>query len=167
MKYQRRRALRSRMKWTDFVKLAETKLKKRKPPVVVYGLGGERRMGDYFMEYAQGGIGVVLNVADIANPIGYYVCSGMTAGAAYIRGEILPEQLGAGVRKLDYLTPEDRNFLKKQIEEFIAQFIDTDIDEKYNTQLKAFAESYAKDPEKIFSGFCKIIPKATAAEHNE
>jgi len=167
MRYQRRKAVRSRMKWADFVKLAEAKLKKRKPPVVVYGLGGERRMGDYFMEYAQGGVGVVLNVADIPNPIGYYVCSGMTAGAAYIRGEILPEQLGAGVRKLDYLTPEDRSFLKKQIEEFITQFRNVDIDANYNAQLKKFAETYEKDPELIFSGFCKIIPKATAAQNNE
>jgi glutamate synthase domain-containing protein 2/glutamate synthase domain-containing protein 3 len=167
MRYQRRKALRTKMKWSDFVKLAEEKLKKRKPPVAVYGLGGERRMGDYFMEYAQGGIGVILNVADVPNPIGYYVCSGMTAGAAYIRGEVLSEQLGAGVRRLDYLTNEDRAFLKKQIEDFIAQFSGIDIDEKYNAQLKAFGKTYKKDPEKIFSGFCKIIPKTTPAQTNE
>lgn len=165
MKYQRRKAVRNKMKWSDFVKLAESKLKKRKPPVAVYGLGSERRMGDYFMEYAQGGIGVVLNIADIPNPIGYYVCSGMTAGAAYIRGELTPEQLGAGVRKLDYLTPEDRSFLKKHIEDFIAQFIDVNIDKQYNKELKAFAETYKKEPEKIFSGFCKIIPTGTPANH--
>jgi glutamate synthase domain-containing protein 2/glutamate synthase domain-containing protein 3 len=166
-KYQLRKAKRSRMSWGEFLKGFEDKLKQRTPPVTVYGLGSGRRMGDYFMEYAQGGIGIILNIADLPNPIGYYVCSGMTAGAAYIRGEVLNEQLGVGVRKLDYLTPEDRSFLKKQMENFINQFIGIDIDKTYNDELKKFADTYKKDPEKIFSGFCKIIPKATAAKSNE
>ncbi|WP_022850953.1 glutamate synthase-related protein [Limisalsivibrio acetivorans] len=162
-RYQKRKSLRNKMKWQQFLKMYEEKLLKRTPPVAIYGVGSERRMGDYFMEYAQGGIGIILNIANKQNPIGYYVCSGMTAGAAYIRGELSDEQLGVGVRKIDYLTSEDRVFLQKHIDDYIAQFKDVDIDQRFNKALKEFIEAYESNPEKIFSTFSKIIPKATVA----
>jgi len=162
-RYQQRKAERVRTSWQDFLKNFEPKLQNRKPPVAVYGLGHEKGMGDYFMEYAQGGIGVVLNIVNRKNPIGYYVCSGMTAGAAYIRGDISEEQLGNGVRKIEYLTPADKEFLENEIEGFIAQFIDEDIDKAYNDSLKEFDKAYRDNPELILSQFCKIIPISSIA----
>ncbi len=159
-KYQSRRAKRVRMSWQDFLKEFEGKLTSRKAPVAVYGLGGhEKGMGDYFMEYAQGGIGIVLNVVNRMNPIGYYVCSGMTAGAAFIRGgRITDDQLGKGVRKIEYLTPDDKTFLTNHINDFIKQFKDVDIDKAYNDSLNEFAKNFADNPEQILADFCKIIP---------
>jgi len=146
------------MSWNQFLKTFEKRLSERKPPVAIYGVGSEKGMGDYFMEYAQGGIGIVLNVVDLDNPMGYYICSGMTAGAAYIRGNIKENQLGVGVVKIDYLTDEDKVFLSNEIDEFINTFKDVDIDPDYNEKLKKFAERFYKDKESIFSDFVKIIP---------
>jgi len=157
-KYQARRAKRVKYSWQDFLKQFEAKLVHRKAPVAVYGLGHEKGMGDYFMEYAQGGIGIILNVVNRIDPIGYYVCSGMTAGAAYIRGRITDAHLGKGVRKIEYLTPDDKLFLKEHIEDFIAEFIDKDIDEAYNTSLKEFEKNFKDNPEQILADFCKVIP---------
>jgi glutamate synthase domain-containing protein 2/flavodoxin len=162
-KYQIRKAKRVRTNWQDFLKEFEPKLQSRQYPVAVYGLGHEKGIGDYFMEYAQGGIGVVLNVVNRENPIGYYVCSGMTAGAAYIRGNVSEAQLGKGVKMIEYLTPDDKAFLRKHIEEFIAQFIDEDIDKKYNESLKEFEKSYRKNSELILAEFSKIIPISSLA----
>lgn len=162
-RYQARRAKRVKSTWADFLKTYEQKLHNRKPPVAVYGLGHEKGMGDYFMEYAQGGIGIVLNVVNRENPIGYYVCSGMTAGAAYIRGSVADEQLGVGVRKIEYLTTADIEFLKTNIDEFLAAFSDVDIDKEYNESLKQFKADYENTPDKIFGSFCKIIPISSLA----
>ncbi|MGA1861553.1 glutamate synthase-related protein [Deferribacter thermophilus] len=158
LRYQKRRSLRKKMSWNQFLKTFEKRLSERKPPVAIYGVGSEKGMGDYFMEYAQGGIGIVLNVVDLDNPMGYYICSGMTAGAAYIRGNIKENQLGVGVVKIDYLTDEDKVFLSNEIDEFINTFKDVDIDPDYNEKLKKFAERFYKDKESIFSDFVKIIP---------
>lgn len=167
-RYQKRKARRVKTTWGDFLKAFEQKLHNRKPPVAVYGLGHEKGMGDYFMEYAQGGIGVVLNVVNRENPIGYYVCSGMTAGAAYIRGNIAEEQLGVGVRKIDYLTMADTEFLKEQIDAFLDTFSGVDIDPEYNDSLKAFKARYEAEPNSVFGGFCKVIPiSSLTTESNE
>jgi len=96
------------------------------------------------MEYAQGGIGIVLNVVNHEYPMGYYICSGMTAGAAFIRGKIREEQLGVGVKKIDYLTEEDKSFLIKEVGDFLHVFLPVDIDKSYNSKLKAFAELLRK-----------------------
>ncbi|MGC8925236.1 MAG: hypothetical protein ACP5LO_04320 [Calditerrivibrio sp.] len=158
IKYQKRRGYLDNLGWNRFIKTFEEKLNKRKPPVAIYGLGEEKGMGDYFMEYAQGGIGIVLNIFNHEYPMGYYICSGMTAGAAYIRGKIRDEQLGVGVKKIDYLTEEDKRFLKNEIKAFLDQFLNIEIDKNYDRRLKIFAELYEKDPEYILSEFCKVIP---------
>lgn len=161
--YQKRKALRNKQSWQQFLRMFEEKLSFRESPVAIYGVGVERAMGDYFMEYAQGGIGIVLNIANKPNPIGYYVCSGMTAGCAYIRGSVREEQLGAGVRKLDYLTPEDKKFLLKHIDGYIETFKEQNIDPEFNRALEEFIKVYKEDTELVLSGFKKIIPLATMA----
>lgn len=161
IKYQIRKSKRVKMKWISFLKTYEGKLNERKPPVAVYGVGFERGMGDYFMEYAQGGIGVILNVVNMENPMGFYICSGMSAGAAYIRGHISNNQLGVGVKKIEYLTENDKLFLEEEINNFIKTFVDVNIDKAYNTSLKDFSNRFAKNKEDIFNEFCKIIPIAT------
>jgi glutamate synthase domain-containing protein 2 len=167
-KYQQRRAKRALANWQDFLKQFEPKLMKRKAPVAVYGLGHEKGMGDYFMEYAQGGIGIILNIVNRMDPIGYYVCSGMTAGAAYIRGRVTDSQLGKGVRKIEYLTPDDKEFLAGHIKDFIAQFKDVEIDKAYNASLNEFAKNFEANPEQILADFCKIIPiSSLSAKSNE
>ncbi|KAA0259167.1 glutamate synthase [Deferribacter autotrophicus] len=158
IKYQKRKSLCSKMSWEQFLETFEKRLNERKPPVAIYGVGYEKGMGDYFMEYAQGGIGIVLNVVDMDNPMGYYICSGMTAGAAYIRGNIKESQLGVGVKKIDYLTEEDKKFLENEIIEFLDYFLNVDIDEEYNKKLRMFAERFYNNKEDIFSDFHKIIP---------
>jgi len=165
-KYQERKALRSAKGWQQFLRGYEEKLSRRQPPVAIYGVGTERAMGDYFMEYAQGGVGIVLNIANKPNPIGYYVCSGMTAGAAYIRGSLSDQQLGVGVRKLDYLTTEDKAFLIKHIDDYIEAFKDQNVDPEFNAALKDFILRYEADKEWILCGFKKIIPIATMAAHS-
>ncbi len=164
LNYQKRKASLNRMGWHKFIRSQENKLNDRKPPIAIFGLGTERGMGDYFMEYAQGGVGIVLNVVNMENPMGYYICSGMTAGAAYIRGKVTDSQLGVGVRKIDYLTDSDKNLLKKEIDDFLSVFTKIKIDKQYNGKLSVFAELYKNDPEKIFDEFCKIIPVSAGAE---
>ncbi|MEF3254235.1 MAG: glutamate synthase, partial [Deferribacterales bacterium] len=157
-KYQKRYALLKKLGWNSFIKTFEDKIKKRVPPVAIYGLGTDKGMGDYFMEYAQGGIGIVLNLPEYKNPMGYYICSGMTAGAAFIRGEINDSQLGVGVKKLDYISDEDAIFLDKEIKEFIGTFEKIDIDKEYNEMLQDFKNRYTKDKDLILDSFKKIIP---------
>lgn len=158
IKYQKRAAHLKAEGWNKFIKTFEAKIQNRKPPIAIYGLGEEKGMGDYFMEYAQGGIGIVLNIVNHENPMGYYVCSGMTAGAAFIRGDINNSQLGTGVKKLDYLTDMDRKFLNSEIKDFLNVFLFMDIDKSYNRKLQIFGELFEKDPDYILDGFCKIIP---------
>jgi len=163
LRYQKRKALRETMSWGSFLRTFEDKLNERKPPVAIYGVGFERGMGDYFMEYAQGGIGIILNIADIDSPMGYYICSGMSAGAAYVRGDVKDEQLGVGVKKIDYLTEGDKKFLDQEIKGFINTFKNIDIDEEYNKQLTKFADDFSNDRDLIYNSLCKIIP-VTAIE---
>lgn len=158
IKYQKRAAQLKTLGWNKFIKTFEEKIQNRKPPVAIFGLGEEKGMGDYFMEYAQGGIGIVLNIVNHENPMGYYVCSGMTAGSAFIRGNVDNCQLGVGVKKLDYITDSDRKFLSAEIKEFLDIFLFIDIDSSYNRKLQIFAELFEKDPDYILDGFCKIIP---------
>jgi hypothetical protein len=82
----------------------------------------------------------------------------MTAGAAYIRGAIKEEQLGVGVKKIDYISEEDKVFLTKEINDFLNVFLPIDIDEVYNKKLRAFEKLFEKDRDYVFSTFCKIIP---------
>lgn len=158
IKYQKRAARLKTLGWNKFIKTFEAKIQNRRPPVAIYGLGEEKGMGDYFMEYAQGGIGIVLNIVNHENPMGYYVCSGMTAGSAFIRGNVNNCQLGVGVKKLDYITDSDRKFLSVEIKEFLDIFLFIDIDNSYNRKLQIFGELFEKDPDYILDGFCKIIP---------
>ena len=157
-KYHLRQAKRVNMKWSSFLRTFEAKLNERNAPIAIYGLGVERGMGDYFMEYAQGGIGIILNIPNLEKPMGYYICSGMSAGAAYIRGKVSDNQLGVGVKKIEYLTENDIEFLTIEIENFIKTFINVDIDNTYNDHLKHFADIFYKDPTEILKDFCKIIP---------
>lgn len=158
IKYQKRISKLKSVGWNQFIKTFEEKIKKRTPPVAVFGLCSEKGMGDYFMEYAQGGIGIILNIPNLKNPIGYYICSGMTAGAAFIRGDINPKQLGVGVKMLDYITEDDEKFLDREIKDFIAVFENIDIDKEYNEMLKEFKNQYLKNRDTILEGFKKIIP---------
>ena len=160
-KYHLRKAKRINMKWSTFLRTFEGKLNERKAPIAVYGLGLERGMGDYFMEYAQGGIGIILNIPDLEKPMGYYICSGMSAGAAYIRGNVSNNQLGVGVKKIEYLTENDIDFLLLEIENFIKVFSNVDIDRTYNEHLKNFANKFYKNSDDILKDFCKIIPITT------
>jgi glutamate synthase domain-containing protein 3 len=93
--------------------------------------------------------------------MGYYLWSGMSAGAAYIRGNVLDSHLGVGVKKIDYLTDNDIDFLILEIENFIKTFINVDIDSTYNEHLKNFADKFYKDSDNILKDFCKIIPITT------
>lgn len=156
--YQNRAGLLKKLGWNQFIKTFDEKLKKRTPPVAIYGLESGKGIGDYFMEYAQGGIGIVLNIPDLKYPMGYYVCSGMTAGAAFIRGNLEDSQLGVGVKKLDYIPVEDEAFIVKEISDFIAIFEKIDIDKEYNEMLKDFKDRFYKDKDLILEGFKKVIP---------
>ncbi len=157
-KYQSRRAKRVRMSWQDFLKEFEGKLTSRKAPVAVYGLGHEKRYGRLLYGVCAGRYRNCPQCCEPYEPIGYYVCSGMTAGAAFIRGRITDDQLGKGVRKIEYLTPDDKTFLTNHINDFIKQFKDVDIDKAYNDSLNEFAKNFADNPEQILADFCKIIP---------
>jgi|GEM_PF-1138141 len=158
LNYQERKARLRKMGWNKFIRSQEEKINDRRPPVAVFGVGIERGMGDYFMEYAQGGIGIVLNVVNMDSPIGYYICSGMTAGAAYIRGNVSDSQLGVGVKKIEYLTDSDKSMLKKEIEDFLDMFLNINIDTAYDSKLKEFADRYKNEPKIVLDEFCKIIP---------
>ncbi len=151
-KYQSRKAKLNKLGFQKFLLEFKRKAEDRQPPVIVFG----RKVRDYFMEYAQGTYGVILNVYDVKSPAGYYICSGMTAGKAFIRGEINPEQLGVNV-KFAVLTEIDRSFISNQINDFYNTFSGR-ITESYQHRLDTLLESYAKQPEKIIDGFVKIIP---------
>jgi len=151
-KYQARKAKLNKLGFQKFLLEFKQKVEDRQPPVIVFG----RKVRDYFMEYAQGACGVILNVYDVKSPAGYYICSGMTAGKAFIRGEISPEQLGVNV-KSGLLTEIDRGFIGGQIEGFYNTF-NGRITESYQRRLDTVLDSYTKRPEEIIDGFVKIIP---------
>lgn len=153
-KYQKRRAKIRQVGWDKYIESFKKDVERRTPPIVVFG----RRVKDYFMEYAQGTVGIVLNVYDLETPIGYYTCSGMTAGRAYIRGHVEDARLGKRVKK-GSLTDEDRKLLISQMKEFYACFNGVLHSERYQGNLDTLMEGCVKDPEKFTSKFVKIIPE--------
>lgn len=152
-KYQLRRAKLERMGFQKFLLEHKKDVEDRKPPVIVFG----RRVRDYFMEYAQGTVGVILNVLDIESPAGYYICSGMTAGKAFIRGVIRKEQLGVKVGFAE-VTDEDREFLKMQTFDFHKAFYGRMKDD-YRAGLDRLVEDIEKDPGEALGRYVKIVPE--------
>lgn len=156
-RYQERRAQARAMGWDAYLARLETELSQRIPPVGIFGLDVHKGMGDYFMEYAQGGIGILLNIFDLPHPVGFYCCSGMSAGRAYIRGEIDQRRLGVGVTLETTLTAEDEQFLMREIREFVTVFSGA-LDDDYNSRLHQFAQRLERDPGGLLSEFCKVVP---------
>lgn len=156
-RYQERRARIRELGWDGFLGEITKELQKRVPPVGVFGLGERKGVGDYFMEYAQGGIGILLNIFDLERPVGFYCCSGMTAGMALIRGPVGDSQLGIGVEKVRELEQNDRELLSQEIKDFIRVF-DGRLDDAYQERLLAFASRFRTDPDSILSEFTKIVP---------
>ncbi|MBI4828160.1 MAG: hypothetical protein HY804_05020 [Nitrospinae bacterium] len=151
-RYQQRRARVNRIGFQQFLLEYKQKVEDRQPPVIVFG----RRVRDYFMEYAQGSIGVILNVYNVPNPAGYYICSGMTAGAVFIRGDIGPERLGHAV-VFGGLTDMDREFLKTQIEAFYDTF-NRHLTDSYQEKLDELMNRFAKEAAEVVGEFLKIVP---------
>jgi len=152
LSYQRRKAKINAHGFAKFLLEYKKKVADRQPPVILFG----RSARDYFMEYAQGTIGVILNMYGAASPAGYYICSGMTAGKAFLRGPVESEQLGVHVKK-GRLTQGDREFLSLQIADFHRTF-DKRLVETYQTRLDGLLESFTKDPGAALDQFVKIIP---------
>lgn len=153
-RYQLRKARLNRLGWSKFLQEYRIMVEDREPPIIVFG----RRVRDYFMEYAQGTIGIVLNVVDVPSPVGYYVCSGMTAGKAFIRGDVNREQLGINVEFAE-ITDEEAVFLGRQMLEFHRTFYDRMKDD-YKKMLDDMIEEHKKDPIKAIGKFVKIVPKS-------
>jgi glutamate synthase domain-containing protein 3 len=151
--YQKRRAAIHLKGWDNYIDGFKYELERRSPPVVLFG----RRVKDYFMEYAQGTVGVVLNLYDFDSPIGYYVCSGMTAGRAFIRGKVDDSQLGVNVKK-GKLEKEDRELLIAEMKGFHDCFSGVLQSERYERNLDRLMMHCEKDPEKFTSEFVKIVP---------
>ncbi len=159
-RYQGRKGFIEQHGFKKYIERFGKDMEKRVPPVGVFGLSYDRGIGDYFMEYAQGGIGVVLNLFDLKHPVGYYLCSGLSAGAAFIRGTVREEQLGIGVRSVSEITREDeRGFLKGEIGDFIDTFKNSGMEDAYMKGLSDFGDRFAKDPEAILDEFIKIVPE--------
>lgn len=157
--YQKRRGLIDSIGYDKFLETLTPLLKGRKPPVAVFGLGKDKVMGDYFMEYSQGGLGIILNIFDHQIPIGYYTCSGLSAGAAYIRGDVPDNRLGIGVKVINSTEDKDRIFLTREINGYINAFKDEFIDDDFSSAFERFRNTWDKFPEKILSEFVKIIPE--------
>lgn len=151
--YQKRRAQIHKVGWDNFINSFKKQLERRSPPVVVFG----RKVKDYFMEYAQGSTGIVLNLYDLKTPIGYYVCSGMTAGKALIRGEVDDNQLGVRVKKTG-LEDGDIKVLVDEMRGFYKCFNGALDSDRYQSKLDSIMESCEKDSGQFASEFVKIIP---------
>lgn len=151
--YQKRRAKIHQQGWDDYIGGFKRELERRTPPVITFG----RRVKDYFMEYAQGSVGVVLNLYNYDNPVGYYVCSGMTAGKAFIRGNVDDSRLGVRVKK-GKLENEDRELLVAEMKGFYDCFAGVLQSERYERNLESAFKSCTKDSEKFTSEFVKIVP---------
>lgn len=151
-KYQIRKAKLNSLGFQKFLLEFKRKIEDREPPVIVFG----RRVRDYFMEYAQGTIGVILNIYDAPSPAGYYICSGMTAGRAFIRGDVKKDRLGANV-KISAMTDENREFLDKQIRNFYKTFRKR-LTDSYQKKLDNFVELLDKQPDEALDQFVKIVP---------
>jgi len=158
--YQKRKGLIDQIGYDRFLDSLTPLLEKREPPVAIFGLGPDKGMGDYFMEYSQGGCGIILNIFNHKIPIGYYTCSGLSAGVAYIRGEIPDNRLGVGVRKIGIINEDkDRKFLTKEINGYIETFKNEFIDDLFAKSFENFREHWEKSPELILNQFGKIVPK--------
>ncbi|HEB72154.1 MAG TPA: hypothetical protein ENI77_05980 [Nitrospirae bacterium] len=151
-KYQLRKAKLNSLGFQKFLLEFKKKIEDRKPPVIVFG----RRVRDYFMEYAQGTIGVILNIYDAPSPVGYYICSGMTAGRAFIRGDVSHDRLGSNV-KFSSMTDENREFLDKQIRDFYETF-DKRLTDSYQEKLDGFVKQLDKNRDGTLDQFVKIVP---------
>lgn len=151
-KYQKRRASILSVGWDSFLNGFQQKVEDRDPPVIVFG----RKVRDYFMEYAQGTIGVLLNVFDIPDPAGYYICSGMTAGKGYIRAEVGKERLGERVKFAD-LTDADSEFLKNVIIDFHKTFTGR-MDDVYQAKLDDLMAACEANHDLVAEQFKKIVP---------
>ncbi|VAX24919.1 Glutamate synthase [NADPH] large chain [hydrothermal vent metagenome] len=150
-KYQLRKARINNIGWDDYLKEFRLKVEDRNPPVIMFG----RKVRDYFMEYAQGTIGIVLNVYDVETPVGYYVCSGMTAGKAFIRGEIPKERLGIRVGFAE-LTDGDRDFISEQIIGFYKTF-DGRLADTYQARLDQLMKRFYNNRDELLDTFNKIV----------
>ena len=159
-KYQKRKGLIDKIGYDSFLESIKPLLGEREPPVAVFGLGHDKVMGDYFMEYSQGGIGVILNIFNHEIPVGYYTCTGLSAGAAFVRGVVPESRLGIGV-KLQPTVKEDKDkkFLASEINGFIQAFENKTIDDNYSKAFDNFRTSWDKKPELILDQFKKIVPK--------
>ncbi len=152
-KYQLRKARLNKIGFKNILQEFKKKVIDREPPIIMFG----RRVRDYFMEYAQGTIGIIVNIYDVPNPAGYYICSGMTAGTAFIRGQISKDQLGVNV-KFGKLNDNDREFLGKQLEGFFKTF-DSRVDlGQYMQHLSATAERFNNSRDDMLDTFTKIVP---------
>ena len=152
--YQKRHSEIQMRGWDSFIKGFEKELERRTPPVVVFG----RKVKDYFMEYAQGTVGIILNVYNLPSPIGYYICSGMTAGKAYIRGEVNAAQLGNRVKKV-FLDEDDVKLILHETRNFYASFKGIMDSRKYHEHLERLMGECNEDEERYASGFVKIVPE--------
>ncbi len=76
-------------------------------PVIV--IGGES--GDFLGEYMAGGLIVVLGLSTAPgrSPVGNFLASGIHGGTIFIRGKVVPAQVGPGV---DMDLPEEGEFQK-------------------------------------------------------
>ncbi|MDH4200676.1 MAG: glutamate synthase-related protein [Spirochaetia bacterium] len=157
--YQKRKGLIDSIGYDNFLDTLKPLLDERKPPVAIFGLGKDKVMGDYFMEYSQGGIGIILNIFDHKIPIGYYTCSGLSAGAAFVRGEIPENRLGIGVYAITSEEDKDRKFLTTEINGYIRAFENDYIDEDFKKAFETFREKWIKNPDALLDGFNKIIPR--------
>lgn len=152
--YQKRKARIVTAGWQTYLNDFRPAVEGRTPPVIVFG----RRVRDYFMEYAQGTVGIILNVMDIPNPCGYYVCSGMTAGRAYVRGDLDEERLGERVRFMD-LNEDDHRFLKEQVTAFHTAFSGRmGTDDDYQARIDRLMNEYVKNADAMTYQFKKIVP---------
>jgi glutamate synthase domain-containing protein 3 len=151
--YQKRRARMQTVGWDKFVTEFKREVERRTPPVMIFG----RRVKDYFMEYAQGSVGIVLNLYGFVTPVGYYLCSGMTAGKALIRGEVDQSQLGMRVKKTE-IDDDDRKLISDETKSFYDCFIDALDSDRYKEKLDSLMNLCEKDNEQYTSGFVKIGP---------
>jgi len=157
--YQKRKGLIDSIGYDRFIESLRPLLAQRKPPVAIFGLGKDKVMGDYFMEYSQGGIGIILNIFDHQVPVGYYTCSGLSAGAAFIRGKVPENRLGIGAALVNLQEDNDRKFLTREIDGYIGAFKNEYIDEDFKRAFENFHGKWTKSPDAILSEFVKIVPK--------
>lgn len=157
--YQKRKGHIEEVGYENFLASLKPLLNQREKPVAIFGLGQDKVMGDYFMEYSQGGIGIILNIFNHKIPVGYYTCSGLSAGAAFVRGEVPQDHLGVGVRVLPKVVEEkDKKFLSAEIDGYIKAFENEYIDEAFAKAFADFRMLWEKNPQQVLNEFVKISP---------